>query len=126
MKVFTYTSYKEHCDRYTDIRGLIAVNSCQIKLAQKHIILRSSISVIFSKAGVRTGVENNRFIKFSLSVGTYSIDNFNAKIKVAVLQQRQECIPPQIKDLRLVILEHYTFMASNILISCAWYSRQTS
>ena len=38
MKVLTYTSYKEHCDMYTEIHGLIAVNSCQIKIAQKDII----------------------------------------------------------------------------------------
>ena len=59
-------------------------------------------------------MENNKFIKFSLPTGTYSIDDFNTKIKVAVLQQRQDWEPPQIKDLRLVIPEHYTFMASNI------------
>ena len=35
------------------------------------------------------------------------------KIKVAILQQRQDWEPPQIKDLRLVIPEDYTFMASN-------------
>ena len=114
MKVLTYTSYKEHCDLYTEIHGSIAVNSCQIELAQKDIILLSSVSVIFYKAGARTGVENNRFIKFSLSAGTYSIDDFNAKIKVAVLQERQDWEPPQIKDLKLVIPEHYTFMTSNI------------
>ena len=60
-------------------------------------------------------MENNRFIKFSLLAGTYSIDDFNAKIKVAVLQERQDWEPPQIKDLKLVIPEHYTFMTSNIL-----------
>ena len=114
MKVLTYTSYKEHCDLYTEIHGSIAVNSCQIELAQKDIILLSSISVIFYKAGARTGAENNRFIKFSLSVGTYSIDDFNAKIKPAVLQERQDWVPPQIKDLKLVIPEYYTFMASNL------------
>ena len=114
MKVLTYTSYKEHCDLYTEIHGSIVVNSCHIGLAQKDIILLSSVSVIFYKAGARTGVENNRFIKFSLSAGTYSIDDFNAKIKVAVLQERQDWEPPQIKDLKLVIPEHYTFMASNI------------
>ena len=114
MKVLTYTSYKEHCDLYTEIHGSIAVNSCQIELAQKDIILLSSVSVIFYKAGARTGVENNRFIKFSLSAGTYSINDFNAKIKAAVLQERQDWEPPQIKDLKLVIPEHYTFMASNI------------
>ena len=59
-------------------------------------------------------MENNRFIKFSLSAGTYSIDNFNAKIRAAVLQERQDWVPPQIKDLKLVIPEYYTFMASNI------------
>ena len=69
---------------------------------------------IFCKAGACTGVENNRFIKFSLSAGTYSIDDFNAKIKVAVLQERQNWVPPQIKDLKLVIPEHYIFMASNV------------
>ena len=110
MKVLTYTSYKEHCELYSEIHGSIAVNSCRIKLAQKDIILLSSVFVIFYKAGVRTGAEYNRFIKFSLSVGTYSIDDF----KVAVLQERQDWEPPQIKDLKLVIPEHYTFMASNI------------
>ena len=46
---------------------------------------------------------------------TYSIDDFKVKIKVAVLSERQDWIPPQIKDLRLFIPEHYTFIASNIL-----------
>ena len=67
------------------MHGSIAVNNCQIGLAQKDIILLSSISVIFYKAGARTSVENNRFIKFSISAGTYSIDDFNAKMKIAVL-----------------------------------------
>ena len=71
MKPLTYTSYKEHCDLYNEIYGSIAVNNCQIGLAQKDIILLSNISVIFYKAGARTGVENNIFIKFSLSAGTY-------------------------------------------------------
>ena len=115
MKVLTYTSYKEHCELYTKIHGSIAVNSCQIEFARKDIILLSSVSVIFYGAGSHTGVENNSFIKFSLSVGTYSIDDFNAKIKTAVLQQRQDWEPLQVKDLKLVIPEHYTFIASNIL-----------
>ena len=45
---------------------------------------------------------------------TYSIDDFNAKIKEGVSQQRQDSVPPQIKDLKRVIPEYYTFMASNI------------
>ena len=123
MKVLIYTSYKEHCDLYTEIHGTIAVNSFQIGPGQKDIILLSSISVIFYKAGARTGVEKIFFIKFSFSAGTYSNDDFDAKIKAAVLQQRQDWVPPQIKDLRLVIPERYTFMASNTFFIALAYLR---
>ena len=47
--------------------------------------------------------------------GTYSIDDFNVKIKVAILQQRQDWEPPQIKNLRLVIPKGYTFIADNTI-----------
>ena len=113
MKVLTYTSYKKHCELYTEIHGSIAVNSCQIELAQKDIILLSKVSKVIYKAGKRTSIENKKFIHFNLSAGTYSIDDFNAKIKVAILQERQDWEPPQIKDLKLVIPEDYTLMASN-------------
>ena len=115
MKILSYTPYKEHCELDTEIRGLNAVNSCQIELARKDIILLLNVSLIFYAAGSRTRIENNSFIKFSLEVGTYSINDFNTKIKAFVLQQRQDLEPPQIKDLKMVIPEHYTFMASNIL-----------
>ena len=55
MKILTYTLYKEHCDLYTVIHGSIAVNSCQIELLQKDIILLSEISIVIYKAGKRTG-----------------------------------------------------------------------
>ena len=45
--------------------------------------------MILYKAGKRTGVENTKFMSFNLSAGTYSIDDFNANIKVVILQQRQ-------------------------------------
>ena len=38
---------------------------------------------------------------------------FIAKVKVAVLQLRQDWEVSQIKDLKLVIPDHYTFMACN-------------
>ena len=98
---------------YTEIYGSIAINSCQIKLAHKYIILLSQVSIVIHKAGKHTGVENDKFIHFNLSAGTYSIDDFNAKVKISILQQRQDWEPPQIKDLKLVIPEDYTFMASN-------------
>ena len=115
MKVLTHASYKEHCDLYTEIHGSIAVNSCQIELAQKDIILLSNVSVMVYKAGKRTDVESNKFIHLNLLAGTYSIDDFNIKIKEAVLQKRQDWEPPQIKDLKLVIPEHYKFMADNTI-----------
>ena len=68
MKVLTYTSYKEHCDLYTEIHGSIAVNSCQIELAQKDIILLSSVSMIVYKTGKLTGVEKTKIISFDFSV----------------------------------------------------------
>ena len=113
MRVLTYKSYKEHWELYTEIHGSIAVNSCQIELAQKYIILLSEVFIVIYKAGKHTGVENDKFIHFNLSAGTYSIDDFNTKTKEFVLQQRQDWEPPQIKDLKLVIPEDYTFMASN-------------
>ena len=64
MKVLTYTLYKEHCDLYTEIHGSIAVNSCQIELAQKDIILLSNVSIIVYKASKRTGMENNILLTF--------------------------------------------------------------
>ena len=62
MKTLTYTLYKEHCDLYTEIHGSIAVNSCQIELAQKDIILLSNVSITVYTAGKRTDVENNKCI----------------------------------------------------------------
>ena len=116
MKALTYTPYKESCDLYTEIHDSIAVNSCQIGLAQKDIILLSRVSIIVYKAGKRTGVENTKFISVNLSAGAYIIDGFNAKIKVAILQQRQDWEPPSIKDLRLVIPKDYTFMADILVL----------
>ena len=64
MKVLTYTSYKEHCGLYTKIHGSIAVNSCQIELLQKDMILLSRVSIIVFKTGKQTGVENTKFEHF--------------------------------------------------------------
>ena len=116
MKVLTYTSYKEYCELYVEIHNSIAVNGCQIEFAQKYSILLPNVSVIFYMASSRIGVENNRFIKFGISAVTYSIDNFNTKIKEAVSQQRLNWEPPQINNLKLVIPQCYTFMASNIFL----------
>ena len=115
MKVLTYTSYNKHCNLHSKIHGSVAVHSCQVGLAQKDIILLSKSSLIVYKAGKQTGVTNTEFIKFTLSEGTYSIDDFNAKIKISILQQRQGWESSQIKDLNLVIPKDYLFMADNAI-----------
>ena len=81
MKGLTYTLDKEHFELHTEIHGSVTANICPIELAPKDIILLSNISIIVYKAGKRTGLENNKFIHFSLLAGTYSNDNFNVKIK---------------------------------------------
>ena len=62
-----------------------------------------------------TGLENRNLIHSSIPAGTYSIDDFNAKLKEFVLQQRQDWEPPQIKDLKLVIPKDYTILADNTI-----------
>ena len=115
MKVLTYTSHKEH-DLYTKIHGSIDINGCQVGISQKDIILLSKASLIVYKAGKQAGVTNTEFIKFTLSEGTYSIDDFNAKIKISILQQRQGWEPPQIKDFKLVTPKDYLLVAGNTII----------
>ena len=115
MKLLTYTSYNERYDLDSKIRGSIAVHSFQVGLAQKDITLLWKVSLIVYKAGKQTGVTNTEFIKFTLSEGTYLIDDFNAKIKISILQQRQGCESSQIKDLNLVIPKDYLFMADNAI-----------
>ena len=66
----------------------IAVNGCQVGLAQQDIILLSKVSIIVYKTGKGTTVENTKFISFNLSAGTYSIDDFDVKIKVTIMEQR--------------------------------------
>ena len=115
MKVLTYTTYNEHSDLYTKIHGSIALHGCQVGLAQKDVILLSKASLIVYKAGKQAGVTNTEFIKFTLSEGTHSIDYFNAKIKIVILQQRQVWETPQIKDLKLDIPKNYLFMTDNAI-----------
>ena len=89
MRVLTYASYNEHNDLYTKIQSSIAVNGCLVGLAQKDIMLLSKVSLIVYKLGKHAGVKNIEFIKFTLSEGTYSIDDFNAKFKIAILEQNK-------------------------------------
>ena len=79
MKALTYTLYKQHCELYTEIHGSIAVNSCQIELAQKDIILQPNVSIIVYKFDKCNGVENIKLIHF-----TYQ----RALIQLTILMQK--------------------------------------
>ena len=82
MKVLTYISYKEHCELYTEIYGSIAINNCKIGLFKKDKILLEDNKLFkysYSKAS-SSGVFNlDDYIQFTLSSGTYSIDDLNKK-----------------------------------------------
>lgn len=103
------------CELCTEIDSLIAVNSSQIGLEKKKVtILLSNTALILYKAGSRTDADVvDRHIKLILSTCTCSFDNFNTKIKAAVLKERQDWKLPQIKDLNLVMPDHYIFTTPN-------------
>ena len=116
MKVLPYTSYKEHCELYTEIHRSIAVSSCQIGLFKKDKILLTDNKLFkysYSKASSSGVCELDDYIEFTLSQGTYSIDEFNKKIRAAFLQQKQNWNVPHIKNLKLVVPEDYAFIAHN-------------
>ena len=114
MKVLTYTSYKEYCELFTEMHGLIAVNDCQIGLFKKDkILLEDNILTKYSKASPSGTFHLDGYIQFALSPATYSINDFNAKIKAVVLRQKQNWDAPQIKYLNLVVPENYAFTSDN-------------
>ena len=63
----------------------------------------------------QTGVTNTESITFTLSEGTYSIEDFNARVKISILKQRQGWESAQIKDLNLAYQKDYLFMADNAI-----------
>ena len=77
----TYASYREHFKVYPEIQDLLSV--------EKKTIFLSKIDFILCRAVRRTDVKG-RHIKFTLAAGTHSIGNFNARVKVAVLQEKQD------------------------------------
>ena len=52
-------------------------------------------------------------MNFTISPDTYSIDDLNTKVKVAVLQYKQSWEALEINHLKLTIPKYYTFMVSN-------------
>ena len=115
MRIWLIRHTKKHFELYTKIYGPIAVSTCHIKLAKKDITFLSDVVLILYKALFCMGVQDG-FIQFIISAETHYIDDFNVKVKIAVLKQRWDWIVSQSKDWKLVKPEHYIFMASNILV----------
>ena len=89
MKVLTNPSYKEHFELYTETHSPVTVSNCKMGLAKKGMILLSNMALIHYRIGLRIGKQDVHK-QFTLLEGTYSIDDFNGKSKVAFLQQRQD------------------------------------
>ena len=62
------------------------------------MMLIPDVGATLYNAVLRTGVQN-RHVRYALSAGTYYVDYFNAKVKVAIFQQREDWEVLQIKDL---------------------------
>ena len=74
-----HTSYTEHFELYTEIPGLpSAVARCQIELMCKEILLLTDVAQILYKAYSRTCIQH-KHIKFTLSAGSYAIDDLMQK-----------------------------------------------
>ena len=56
--------------------------------SKKYIVLLSDTAVILFRAGSRMGVKY-RYVKFTVPVGTYRINEFNTKIKAAEIKTSQ-------------------------------------
>ena len=97
MKIWLIRHTKKHFELYTKIYGPIAVSNCHIKLAKKDITFLSDVVLILYKAGFCMGVQDS-FIQFIVSAETYYIDDFNVKVKAAVLKQKWDWILSQSKD----------------------------
>lgn len=75
-------------------------------------MLEENVQINYSKSVSDTFSLNN-YIQFTFPHGTYSIDDFNTKIKEAVLQEKQGWKSPQIKNVKLIIQKSYTYTACN-------------
>lgn len=71
----------------------------RFSLQEKDIALLSDKVVIHYKPVSRTDIEE-RQIKLTLSACTYSIDDFNAKVKAVVLESRKDWYDPRLENER--------------------------
>ena len=88
----------------------------RFEFSQKDIILLSRAPIITYKGGKPTSVENRNLIYSSIPAGT---------IQFAILIQRQDWEPPQIKDLKLVYQNTIHFWLTILCLSRLAYPTNT-
>ena len=86
---------QKKCELQTEIHGLIAGKTCQIKLSRKDIKLQDAAVILYG-AGSCMAVED-KHINFTLSVDTYSINVFNKKNKAALYSKSKIGKRPRLK-----------------------------
>ena len=109
MTRLEYTEFSHKNPLYTPLhKGSLAVVSCDIELYNS-INLIAEVMILYAIS--KRLVANDSQLKIIIPAGTYSINEFNEKIKVS----KPMWVSPQIKDYKLVIPEHHTFVASALL-----------
>ena len=110
MKKLEYTKFGHKKPFYTQFHERsLAVVSCDIEL-YNNINLITKVMILYAIS--KRLVTNDSQLKIIIPAGTYSINQFNKKIKVS----KPMWVSPQIKDdYKLVIPEHHTFVASALL-----------
>ena len=110
MTRLEYTEFSHKNPLYTPLHeGSLAVVSCDIELYNS-INLIAEVMILYAIS--KRLVANDSQLKIIIPAGTYSINEFNEKIKVS----KPMWVSPQIKDdYKLVIPEHHTFVASALL-----------
>ena len=98
MNVLTYTKFQKHWYLYTKV----VVNSYQIGLFTKYAsrTINYSNNYILKHRHHQVPLTYMICIQFTLSSGTYQIDDFSKKIKAAVLEQKQSRSTPHIKNIK--------------------------
>ena len=121
MRVLTYTSYKDCFSLYTPVSGSIAIKSCRVVVGGTDAIKLQDEVMIIYVAALPSG-NKGQPLKINISKGTYTIDDFNAKMKIPIQLQHQNTWKiPEIKQgvqgYYLSIPKGYTFIASSLLFT---------
>ena len=113
MRRLEFTRFCHKNPLYTPLHGgSLAVHTCDIAFDDSGSIkLITKVMILYAIS--KRLVANDSQLKIILSAGTYSINEFNQKMKDAI--KGEKWVAAQIKDYKLIIPEHHTFVASALL-----------